>query len=239
MIITRASGAYVTGYQLELANAVSIVNLEGDVLGADPLFLQIHNTVGAPANAAVPIRSLRVVAQNGFRWYHAPELMDLPKAGIYIVLSTTEATFTATATTMNLFIDIEDYGGLAKMRSDINTAGDLVSNTVLQVIWSEAAGFANPKKIYKLQVSEAGAVNSYVQIFGVDAPVAGVVPIMQWPLPASTTLTLNFGDAAKAFLPTTAAGVRQTGFTVVISLTPNSYDAAGLGTIKGWYHNIA
>lgn len=168
----------VIGKQVTL-NGNGVKKVEGYYRTANALspaaWLQYFDTRVTPVLGTVPIKSDAVYAQAGFfKEFERGELTFTQ--GIYIALSTTEATFTATTDTMDLYVELID--------ADIPFGTTVTSGSGTNFNpWLEAAG--GTKKLHVVAVANLDAAVRYLQLFATDGPNTGDKPLMQWPLNAT------------------------------------------------------
>lgn len=247
---TQAAGQATSLILDTLNRRLRINKLEGYCVGNNgdsttQYFLQIFASATVPANNAVPLRSLQVLANDGFVFDYAAndplnvsQLSEPPNTGnCVVVLSTTEHTLTiATGNIkMDLTAEIEDY---ETQPINTTTVGDTVTAVTSLQVWAEAAS-PTPSALIKVIATNNAAGTQYLMLFAKDAPQAGDVPITPaWTFTAGQTRVLNFGDANAGVLPqsadTIAENAAQTvrrGCSLFTSTTAGFYTSPGA---NGW-----
>lgn len=190
-------------------------------------YIQLHDSATLPGNGAVPLKSW--IAQPNFEYNeHVGDGIPCYK-GIVLALSTTPDTLTLDVTggdSANIQVEYEKYDTQGVAMATQATVGPLGAGA-LQQIWTQASG---PKKLLSFSVTEQNAVASFIGLYAKDAPTVNVdKPIYQWPLPASGTVSLDFGPRGIQVFSDKAGGTYYLGCTLGISLTSGVYDAAGSG----------
>ena len=206
-------------------------------------FLQVHDSVAAPAAGAIPLKQEPVSGGNAPFYFEFKRGDLVCNLGCYVALSTTDGTFTASTDAMDVSVEISNTPWL----SGTSLIGDLTTARTSLLLWSNLTGFANKKRVYALEVDGTnltGAAAQYIMIFGkqLSSVAAGDSPGPEscFPiapggtnilLPTGQTIIsvrtlqngLHFGDG---FDPTTVVGgVYTFGCSVVISSTPTIYTA--------------
>jgi hypothetical protein len=161
--------------------------------------------------------------------------------GLIIAISSTEATYTADATSYDVFGEVEEWEPQNVDVLGTQVTGDLTTTLNTRTLWADGAG---PHTIYKVVVNEKLGTKCFVII----QPWASnsIAPQFVIPLAASATLTLNFGvsgivpimfNRAISSAITTynggyiflADGDANGNFAVPYTLSSNR------GTIKAWW----
>ncbi len=127
-----ASRAQTAGYQL-LNNAATLYRIDGYCTGSANSFLQLHDSLAAPATNAIPIKSLLVVSSNGYSYTFLKEDMASFLNGVYIALSTNETKYVADAsgTKVSGDITLED---ITNLNADTATAATDLSGTTAGIL---------------------------------------------------------------------------------------------------------
>ena len=181
------------------------------------LYLQIHDTIIAPAAGAVPLKSWPA-AECGFKEFELGELRV--NAGLFIGLSSTSATYTAAAGANDkcdiLNIELID----PETPTGTGTYGDLSNNRQSLQVWPDLAG---PKKLLQVEVDNTGNGLKYLMLFAYDTPQNGDKPIDQFTIKAGEVKTgsaaLSFGSSGRSVFSKDSAGVEHDGCTLVMSDT--------------------
>lgn len=183
-----------------------VLKIEGTFLAASAgRYLQVHDSVGAPAANAVPLRNWPLdPSSNFFQTFSAGELALAH--GLYIGISTTDGTWTASADTMDLTVELTD----PESPSGTTFAGDNVTARTHLSVWNDGAG---PHNLLRLLIKELLGAAGYIFIFRYGADPA---PIFIGIIKGNQTLDLSFGIAG--FDPTyiDANGVKRNGCDVYV-----------------------
>lgn len=206
----------------------------GGVAGTQ-YWLQIHNA--APAGGAAPLRSLQVLGSNGFTFdYSSGQGVCLENVaawaisgGLYVALSSTDATYTAPGITADINVDIEEFE--LELAGQTNVASGATAGGLKTIL---ATGANNTQALLSLAVTETGGVASFIQIFA-KSPVLNDVPLEQFPLAANATVNLKFGSTGRAFYQQGNAGTLYKGIYIGISRTTGVFDTAGTANVGGNY----
>jgi hypothetical protein len=189
------SYARTTPFQLLTdANALFpcfLADLDGNIAAGNK-WLQLHDVAVALAGGEVPLKSFNAGAAAG----PLPSLFQQIgpvtfRNGLTIAISSTEATYTADATSYDVFGEIEEYEPQNVDNLGTSTVGDLSTGVNALTVWADGAG---PKFLYKLVVSELVSAKHFVCInsratFAEDADFT-----LRYPLTSGQGLTqLNFG----------------------------------------------
>ena len=181
-------------------------------------WLHVFDAKTVPATGTVPKRSYPIYTTAPFDIMLADEPLDFAN-GMVVAISSTQATFTASANTMDLFVtgesSIDDTGW--------TVAGDYTTADEVLQVWADADG---PKKLVRLEVSDkASAIGPFfVQVHAADAPATDKI-VASFECPASGSLDLFFGGGLDVLRTTMAA--RYDGCTIALSATESTYTAAG------------
>lgn len=162
--------------------------IEGYYKGAALGWLQVHDSCIAPGAGAVPLWEMPVNPSAQFQETLQVARLNLTE-GLFVGVSSTEGTWTASASTM----DVTVWTDMIPLST--NAVGDRITSVYTQQIWSQATGAASNKKLYQLIVTEQGGVNSFICIYAEDNP-SNLTPglcLAQIPLAAYTTVKLCFG----------------------------------------------
>ncbi len=185
---------------------VAIAQIEGYFKGATAdAWLQVHDSCTTPAAGAVPIWQMPISQTSQF--FENLQVAAMPiTEGIYIGISTTDGTFTASADTMDLTVWTSKTVPAATVVGDKTTA----LNT-LQV-WAEAANAAGTKLLYGLIITERLAASRRILVYADDATTGRILADI--PLAASQTVKLSFGSDANGLSPRTAGAASNTATVV-------------------------
>jgi hypothetical protein len=189
-----------------------ITKIHGFKIAANDRFLQLHDTKATPAAAAVPLRVWPIYGTAPFGEGFIQDGVQL-QYGCTLVVSTTANTYTASAETVDLFVN----GASVWDNTGVSTIGDYTTLDEVLQVWAEAAG---PKNLVRLEVTDAIGLEVYVQIHASDVPATDKI-VESFVLPANGTLDLFFGDGLVPIRQ--IAGVLYNGCTIAISFTPATY----------------
>jgi hypothetical protein len=139
-------------------NPTHVLKIEGDFLGSTAdRYLQVHDSEIAPAALAVPLRQWKISQSSPF--FQTFSAGELPLAkGLYIAVSDTSGTFTASADTMDLRVELTD----PEQPSGATIVGDKTTEIQTLVVWNNGAG---PKRLYRLSVTEVNNTTGYVFLY--------------------------------------------------------------------------
>ena len=180
---------------------IKVTQIEGYFRGGTAAWLQVFDSCITPAANAIPIYQLPLNSTSQFA-----ETLQISHIafyeGVFVGVSSTEGTYTASASTMDItvFTDIQPLS--------TNVVGDKSTTVTTLSVWTEATGAASTKKLYQLIVKELSGVASFILIYADDTP-SNVNPglvIAQYPIAANATVKLLFGNGLRPFdqyLPTT------------------------------------
>ncbi len=183
----------VAGQQITTHNA-ALHKLEWTIdagAAASGLFVQIHDKQTIPTTGNVPKKVWPTGASDRqFKTFADGELRV--NNGLYIVISSTEATYTVAAAGDKFdTLAVENF---AAERS-VTVVGDLTSSVDELEVWAESAG---PKKLTRLQVTRSStAATRYILLFAHDNPQTGDVPILvlgRMPISVTISFDFDFGD---------------------------------------------
>lgn len=220
------SGAAVVKLQLSTGIALSVTTMEGYVTGgaANAIFLQYHNTAAEPANGVVPLYSYMLVPDDGFRWKNEKQLQNLPSGGIWLMLSTTEATLTKVASDgstgkADFFVLVEEYEQQTYTPTTI--VGDLTTNVDVLRVWDSSPPSVS-HVLNKLEIVASGVGSTfYAFVFAKNGGTAGsnlpqCPPIL---CQDSATTVINFGNNAGQSMCESISGVNWTDCYIELSTT--------------------
>lgn len=185
----RGFSAYTkTAAQSLFTNACNLITLDGNYAGAGNEYLQIHDKASVATVGNVPIASFLLSAAGPLpSIFEALGPIGLT-LGLSIGISTTEATYTASASSYSIFGNVEEW---ETQISGLSIAGDLTTGIDTLQVWANVSG---PKTIYRIQVLDITlSTTRYLMLFGKDAPADGDRPIRQWKLLDGCNLDLRFG----------------------------------------------
>jgi hypothetical protein len=223
---------------------VSVLRARGTFLGAsDGAFLQFFDSKVAADEGAAPIIPAIPITKDGI-FFVEEEISNLEfLAGCYVCVSSTRATKTLSADTMDICVELAD----PEVPASVTVVGNLSSAVTGLQVWTEAAGTASAKRLIQLEVDAtnmgltSGAV-AYIMGFAKDTNVLGDVPVFQIPIVQAQILTgksaISFGlegrDMASidAVVSGTAPNTRRYGCTIAISTTTGTLTLLTAGTVR-------
>lgn len=206
------------------SHPVQVIKLEmrANAALAAGCFWQVHDTDVAPSNGDEPLKAWPAYAGAAdYKEFKRGEL-NLTR-GLYLVMSTTEATLTA-GTGSNKFAMVAAELTEAERPSGTSTAGDLTTPVYELAVWADAAG---PKRLTRVQVEESTlTADRYIMLFAHDAPADGETPLATWKIEnGGDPLDLRFGaDGRDVF--SLSGSTRRDGCKLVLSDTPDTLTKA-------------
>jgi hypothetical protein len=212
-------------------------------------WLQFFNAAVAPAANTKPVWEEQVIGQDGFGFDYSQKGLDflvISPAGVggqgvgnlICCVSTTSGVFTAATTqTMDLEVEMESDGYRVLGQSVI---GDLTTAVQTLQVWANASGYQH---LYRIDATSSygGGTTTYLQLHTVDAPSAGAIPLLYWPVADTATIKKTFGDSGLVpwtqVLNAGAAATINKGCSLFVSTTANTYTAAAGTpyTIRAFY----
>lgn len=171
---------------------VSLVDMNGYAAGAG--WLQIHDSATVVGGAEVPIASFYVAGAGPLpSIFQTLGPLTLLK-GLCIAFSSTEATYTALATSYDIFGDVDEYEGIDPyLITGASTVGDRTTGVNSLQVWSEATGLSDNPYLISVYATNSALVAQYLMLFSTDAAADGSIPLVTLTIPASSSRTLNFG----------------------------------------------
>lgn len=196
--------------------AMNLTRLQGFFNGTTAnRWLQLHDAKSTPADTAVPLRVWPLYTTAPFDQNFQNDPIHLT-TGCVLVVSSTQATLTTSADTMDLFVNGESVVDT----TGVSTAGDYsTADEVLQV-WADSAG---PKTLLRLELTNYdGGSADYAQIHAGDTPATDKI-VASVPAPAgglSSNHDFGLGLIPKAVID----GVTYNGCTVAMSSERWTYE---------------
>lgn len=208
--------------------ACTITKIHGFKVAANDKFLQLHDTKTTPANAAVPLRVWPIygTAPFGEGFIGDPVACSV---GATFVVSTTANTYTASAETVDLFVNGESSWD----NTGSSTTGDYTTGVEDATIWADVDGGHELLRLEFTALTDAGAT-LYAKLFPTASPAAGDQPLAQMELPANTSKDFFFNRNVRGIY----GGVLCEACYVAIETTPGPFTTTYGGTdyaIKGTY----
>jgi len=150
-----------------------ITQIEGYFRGATAdRWLQVHASCVTPAAGAVPMWQIPIYQTTQFfenLQYNAVRC----KEGIFIGISTTEGSWTASADTMDVTVFTKDAVSTATV------SGDWVTGVAGLTAWADDVANAN-KKLLRVQAMNNLGADAWLQVF-FKSPNNGDVPVLSLP----------------------------------------------------------
>jgi hypothetical protein len=204
--------------------ACNLTKIHGNFLGTTAdRWLQLHDAKALPANGAVPLRVWPVYQASAggstpFGEGFIGDDVTLANGAVFAV-STTRATLTASADTMDIFVN----GDSSWDNTDVSVAGDYTTLRETLQVWQDVNG---PLRLVRLEVTDNALLDAaYVQIHAGDTPATNKI-VASFPLEVLGALDLFFGT--NGLSPRRVVnGTVFDGCTVALSSTPGTYTALG------------
>lgn len=164
----------------------SIRRVRGNFNGAGNEWLWLFDSNGQPAVKTIGnslIVPTPVYAASPFFIDESHGSLEFT-TGLLACLSTTQETFTQSASLMDITVELND----PEEPKGNTYAGDTTTGVDSLVVYA-----SNPNKnLYALTVTNNTGATAYLQLFTVPAPTAGATPVQQWTLTNGQTLALTF-----------------------------------------------
>jgi len=194
-------GGYAkTAPYVAFSRAVNLTNLDGYAAGAG--WLQIFDRATAPSGGTVPLKSFNVAAAGPLMSLFQTLGAIALQTGLVIAFSSTEATYTADATSFDAFGEVEDYRISPAAETTVTASAD---DTV--ELWADNAAAIN-KRLLRFTATSGMASDCWAQLFAHN-PSDGDTPLEEWLLPAGETINADFGVDGRRVERLNAAGVKQ------------------------------
>lgn len=181
-------------------------------------WLQLHDAKAVPANGAVPLRSWPLYTTAPFDQNFQNDGVELA-VGCTFVVSTTQATLTISADTMDIYVN---------GTSEFDVTGAVYAGDYTTPIESlNATPSGTPKTLKRVEVttlSDAGSVH-YLKGFAYLSVPVGTTPLFQVALPRATSVDVWFD----VNLTQRIANVQYNGIFLIIDSVPDgvTFDYAG------------
>lgn len=195
---------------IPFARPVNLTNLDGYAAGAG--WLQIFDRATAPTGGTVPLKSFNVAAAGPLMSLFQTLGAIALQTGLVIAFSSTEATYTADATSFDAFGEVEDY----RISPDAETTETAAGDDTLE-IWADNITEIN-NRLLRFTVTSGMATDCYVQLFA-HSPSNGAIPLAEWLLPAGESITEDFGVDGRE-VRSLISGARHYGAVLYCSSTP-------------------
>jgi hypothetical protein len=197
-------------------SSMTISRIQGYFNGGANAWLQLHDAKATPANGAVPLRVWPVYTAAPFDQNFQNDDVSVSN-GCVLVISSTQATLTISASTMDVFVN----GVSSVDTTGTSVAGDYTTNDEILTVWANTTS----KKLLRLEVSDVtSSQGPFVQIHANTTPATDKI-VKSFPCEVGGTLDLSFGDGLD--VAKEVAGVLHKGCCVAMSSTQNTYAALG------------
>jgi hypothetical protein len=205
-----------------------------DGVAAATGYLQIFDSAVAPSAGDVPMKSLAIGAAGELPSFFETIAPVTLNKGLFLAVSSTEATYTAQATNYDVWGEIEEF---ETQLNGTTVAGDLVTGATRLQVWANANG---PKRLVRVDVFTDSSAVTYLTIFAKDsASVAdGERPLLTIPLKVtSATQTFKFGNDGLFVHSSEANNTQRIGCTLVMSTTANvlTEDSGSSTVVRAFY----
>lgn len=186
-----------------------LLSIDGFYNGPGGEFLQLHNSPSTPAAGSVPVKSFYLALPGTLPSIFAALATLDYSMGLFIGISSTSGTYTASASVMDIFGDITNVEPVP----NYSESGDTATAIAALSVWTTANG---PKFIHNIVATNAtGGATQYLQLHVTDSPSNGDTALRSWALVDGTTKTISFGR--DGFSPRVGG---NKGCRLVVSSTP-------------------
>lgn len=205
--------------------------------GANDRWLQIHSSLpGAalPLDGAVPLFASLFLPKDYISDDTFPDGRVVAGPGAKLIVSSTNATLTRDATaTVDIGCEVDEFEFQAL--GTVLSAGDASTPRKDLAVWTDANG---PRRLLRAECTNSTGDTIYLQLFAIDAPADGAVPLVSYPLQANGGTLVHFGNnSGISPYRQDADGTPHDGAYLVFSSTAavKTIVAANSGTIKAFY----
>jgi hypothetical protein len=199
------------------ASAMVISFIQGYFNGGANAWLQLHDAKATPANGAVPLRVWPVYTTAPFEenFQNDPIVVE---TGCVLVISSTQATLTISASTMDVFVN----GEKVENTTGVTVVGDYTTADEVLQVWAQASP---GKKLLRLEMSDyvSGSGPAWIQIHAADAPATNKI-VKSFPF-YGNVVDLSFGEGLDVVKQ--VGGTLFQGCTIAISTDAVIYAALG------------
>ena len=141
---------------------IGVTQIEGYFKGGTNAWLQVFDSCVAPVVGAIPTYQLLLNSTAQFQ-----ETLQISQThfyeGVFVGVSSTEGTYTASASTMDIVV----WTDVAVISTNI--VGDKTTTVSNLIVWNEATGAASNKLLYSLIVNELNGVVTYLYLTSTDS----------------------------------------------------------------------
>lgn len=160
---------------------IGVSQIEGYHRGASNVWLQVFDTITDPQAGDIPIYQLPLTATSQFFEDWQTKTYNFSK-GVYVAISSTEGTYTASANTMDIVVFTASQ---PITTSVVSSAGDASLD-----VWISSVS----KLLYALQITETLGQDSYVLVYAQNTFTGTVgAPLLAVPVKANQTVSLYYG----------------------------------------------
>jgi hypothetical protein len=157
----------------------------GNYNGAAAAWLWLFDTNGHPLTTTAGLLA-PVPLYPAAPFFIETELGSLQfNNGLYAAVSSTQEAYTASASTMDITVEMDD----PEEPLGNSYAGDTVTGVDSLVVYASSAN----ENLYAIDVTNSGGATAYLQMFTAAAPAAGQAPHLQWTVTAGQTRSFKFG----------------------------------------------
>ena len=178
--------------KIMLAKPISLISVDGNYLTGGPggEYLQLHDTTLLLANA-VPAYSFLLAYAGPISLPSISATMSSMffRYGLTIAISSTDSTYTASASTMDLFVTYEVTELNQPPGTWNNNAGDLSTTRNSLAVWGDGSGL---NRLQRVIVQEQLGADRYVRIEADDS-AAFDSAVFQRKIMANQTIQIDFG----------------------------------------------
>lgn len=200
-------------------NSCTISNVHGFFNGTTAnRYLQLHDAKALPADTAVPMRVWPIYMTAPFEITFIGDPIALANGAVFVV-STTRATLTASADTMDIFVN----GVQTSDTTGVSVAGDYTTLDEVLQVWADSAG---PKRLLRIEYSNvSGGGADYLQVHAGDTPLTNKL-VASFPMVAQgSSAVLEFGGGLEC--RKVIGSTIYDGCTLAVSSAALTYSAVG------------
>lgn len=207
------TGTPTTAYQVALIPGV-LSRIQGYYTGTADGFLLLFDRSTTPIESDVPTLAYALSYNAPFSWGFDPGRLTLAN-GLYVAVSSTEATYTPVTASASVFCSFEGEYGPATFRPATETE---------TVTTGTNADLSGPARIYKVTFTNNDASARCLMVFDNPSPTDGDIPLWQSPsIAAGGTATFDFGTSG-LWCGTYCLLVSSAPSTPATATAPNYYD---------------
>lgn len=206
---------------------VNLCQLDGYYTGVGNEWLQVHDSAAALAGAEVPAISLPLAATGPFPSMFQTLSPLLFVSGMIFAISSTEKTYTASASEFSFEGAIEEF---ELPVPGLSSSGDYTTNRTTLAAWN--SNIIN--KMYVLEVINGSGANRYLLLYADGVGDVNSAIIDGFLVPASSKARFVFGSAGRVpqQLLNSAPGQFQSGCLLAVSTSRTALAVIGAPTLK-------